>query len=102
MSDETRSPISQAIRPENTVKALSDYRRSHGYGNDQYAVMVQGFYDLMTDFYEFGYGEAFHFAPIYDNMTMLENIAEYERGIAKTLQAKPGMTILVCVVTVVL
>ena len=57
--------------------------------------LVQSFYTLVTDFYEYGYGECFHFAPLYDNMSMEESIHQYEVDIAKTLQAKPGDTILV-------
>eukprot|EP00731_Ephydatia_muelleri_P031592 Em0023g99a len=52
------------------------------------------FYNLVTDFYEYGYGQSFHFAPIFDGMTFDECIAEYERDIAKSVEAKPGMKIL--------
>ena len=94
MSDETRSPISQAIRPENTVKALSDYRRSHEYGNDQYAVMVQGFYDLMTDFYEFGWGESFHFAPAKNGQSLEEAIRSHQHFLGKSMNLRPGLNVL--------
>ena len=53
------------------------------------------FYNLVTDFYEYGYGQSFHFAPVFDGMTFDECIAEYERDIAKSVEAKPGMKILV-------
>lgn len=58
-------------------------------------LIAQSFYQLVTDFYEYGYGESFHFSPIYDNLSMTENLHQYEIEIAKTLRAKPGMTILV-------
>ena len=53
------------------------------------------YYDLVTDFYEYGYGLSFHFAPIYDEMLFSECMATYERGVAKTIAAKPGMVVLV-------
>ena len=53
------------------------------------------FYSLVTDFYEYGYGHSFHFAPIYDGKSLSENITIYEQGVAKILKAKPGMKILV-------
>ena len=57
--------------------------------------IVQSFYTLVTDFYEYGYGESFHFAPVKDGLSFSECIADYEREIAKTLNARPGMKILV-------
>ena len=30
------------------------------------------FYNLVTDFYEYGYGQSFHFAPFYDGKTFKE------------------------------
>ena len=53
------------------------------------------YYDLVTDFYEYGYGHSFHFAPVYDEMPFSECMATYERGIAKSIGAKPGMVLLV-------
>lgn len=53
------------------------------------------FYNLVTDFYEYGWGESFHFAPIYDDKTLQECIAEYEKEAGKMVGAKPGITVLV-------
>lgn len=57
--------------------------------------MAANFYSLVTDFYEYGYGHSFHFAPVYSGKTMPECIAVYEQTVAKLLKAKPGMKILV-------
>lgn len=53
------------------------------------------FYNLVTDFYEYGWGQSFHFAPIYDGKSYAQCIADYERECGKMLGAKPGMKILV-------
>ena len=57
--------------------------------------VIESFYNLVTDFYEYGWGQSFHFAPIYDDKTFPECIAEYERDVGKMLGAKPGMKLLV-------
>ena len=55
------------------------------------------YYTLVTDFYEYGYGKSFHFAPVMDGTTMLECIRIYERETATALKAEPGMKLLVSI-----
>jgi sterol 24-C-methyltransferase len=57
--------------------------------------MTAAYFDLTTDFYEYGYGQCFHFAPIYDGKPFEECLADYEREAGKMIGAKPGMKILV-------
>ena len=57
--------------------------------------ITESFYELITDFYEYGYGRSFHFAPVFDAKTMDECLADYEKAVARTIKAKPGMKILV-------
>ena len=54
------NPISRAVRPEDTAEALARYRDSQRRGKEEYAAMVEAFYDLITDFYEYGWGRSFH------------------------------------------
>lgn len=56
--------------------------------------MTETFYNLVTDFYEYGYGRSFHFAPLYDEKSFQECISSYEEGVGKMIGAKPGMKIL--------
>jgi sterol 24-C-methyltransferase len=56
--------------------------------------IVRSFYTLVTDFYEYGYGPCFHFAPVPDGKSFSECLAEYEHEIARTLNAGPGKKIL--------
>jgi len=46
---------------------------------ERYADMVNHFYNLVTDFYEYGWGQSFHFAPRFKNEDFLQSIrrAEY-------------------------
>ena len=63
--------------------------------NEKASDISQSFYDLITPFYEYGYSQSFHFAPVHDGKSVDECISEYEHEIAKTLNARPGMKILV-------
>ena len=57
--------------------------------------VTESFYNLVTDFYEYGWGQSFHFTPIYDEKSFDECIASYEHECARMIKAKPGMKILV-------
>lgn len=50
--------------------------------------MVNEYYDLVTDFYEYGWGQNFHFAPRYIGETFFESIARHEHFLA----ARGGFT----------
>jgi sterol 24-C-methyltransferase len=55
-----------------------------------YAVMVNAYYDLVTDFYEYGWGDAFHFAPRYRGESFLASLARHQHFLAHHLGVKPG------------
>lgn len=40
--------------------------------------LVNEYYDLVTDFYEYGWGQAFHFAPRYHGESFYESLARHE------------------------
>ena len=63
--------------------------------NEKTADIVQAFYTLVTDFYEYGYGPSFHFAPIPDGKSFEDCLSDFEHEVARTLKAGPGMKILV-------
>jgi sterol 24-C-methyltransferase len=46
------------------------------------AALVNEYYDLCTDFYEWGWGSAFHFAPRYQRETFLESLSRHEYFLA--------------------
>ena len=52
----------------------------------RYADMVNHFYNLVTDFYEWGWGQSFHFAPRRYNETFIESIKRAEYYLASRLQ----------------
>ena len=94
MPAEFHNPISKAIRPEDTAEALSKYLRSQQRGREEYALMVQAFYDLITDFYEYGWGQSFHFAPGKDGASFEEALAGHQYYLGEAIGLKPGMKVL--------
>lgn len=60
----------------------------------QYARMINGYYDVVTDFYEHGWGESFHFAPRVRGESFEASLARAEHYLALRLGLKPGMKVL--------
>lgn len=69
--------------------------RRDGLGNeeDNHLKVNNLYYDLATDFYEYGWGRSFHFAPRAPGESFKESIARHERGLATALDLKPGMVV---------
>lgn len=61
---------------------------------ERYASMINHFYNLVTDFYEWGWCQSFHFAPRYQNETFLESIKRAEYFLCSRLGMVPGMKVL--------
>jgi sterol 24-C-methyltransferase len=60
----------------------------------QYTDLVNGYYDLVTDFFEYGWGTSFHFAPRFRDETFRESILRYEYNLAFRLGLGPGNQVL--------
>jgi sterol 24-C-methyltransferase len=60
----------------------------------EYETVVNNFYDLITDFYEFGWGDSFHFAPRKAGERFWPSIRRCERAFADRLGLRPGMAVL--------
>ena len=51
------------------------------------------YYNLVTDFYEYGWGKSFHFAPRIPGESFRESIARHEHYMAQVLDLRPGMLV---------
>jgi len=51
-----------------------------------YLDMVQHFYNLVTDFYEYGWGDCFHFAPRFIGEEFMESLRRAEYFLASRIQ----------------
>lgn len=49
------------------------------------------YYDLVTDFYEYGWGRSFHFAPRVPGESFEASLIRHERFLAEALGLRPGM-----------
>ena len=52
--------------------------------------MVSRFYDVVTKFYEYGWGQSFHFAPRRSGEGLHAAQRRQEAGVAEILNLKPG------------
>lgn len=81
-----------------SVESYENYHQSHGGKSESrllnYTDMVNKYYDLATSFYEYGWGESFHFAHRRKNETLRESIRRHEHFLALRLGLKPGMKVL--------
>jgi len=53
--------------------------------------LVNQYYDIATDFYEWAWGYSFHFAPRYVGESVKASIARHEHFLAARIGLKPGM-----------
>ena len=85
--------------PHQRVRTVVDqYTALHGRGADDlranYMAMVNNYYDLVTDAFEFGWGQSFHFAPRRRGESFDASLERHELFLADVLRLKPGMKVL--------
>ncbi|PLW36966.1 hypothetical protein PCANC_06777 [Puccinia coronata f. sp. avenae] len=61
---------------------------------DEYANLVNGYYDACTDLYEYGWGQNFHFARYYKGEAFAQGIARHEHYLAAQIGIKENMKVL--------
>lgn len=59
-----------------------------------YETLINRYYDLVTDFYEFGWGHSFHFAPRRKGESFAASILRHEVFLACALGLRPGMRVI--------
>lgn len=64
--------------------------------NKDYANLVDSYYDLATEFYEWGWGTSFHFADRRKGESFKQSILRHEYYLAGRLGVKKGATVLDC------
>ncbi|CAF1011314.1 unnamed protein product [Adineta steineri] len=61
---------------------------------EEYKTLVTNYYSLSTDFYEYGWGQSFHFANRFRGETLSESIQRHESYLALRMNLKPGDKVL--------
>merc|ERR1719293_182827 len=64
--------------------------------NENYAEIVDSYYDLATEFYEWGWGTSFHFADRRQGETFRQSILRHEYYLAGRLNINKGSLVLDC------
>ncbi|KAF9429129.1 Delta(24)-sterol C-methyltransferase [Entomortierella beljakovae] len=59
-----------------------------------YSKVANAYYDLVTDFYEYGWGNSFHFCRFRANEPFPQAIARHEHFMAANIQLKPNQRVL--------
>ncbi|PQP94840.1 hypothetical protein Pyn_25227 [Prunus yedoensis var. nudiflora] len=95
------SGLGGKIDKTEVLSAVEKYEKYHVcYGGEEearksnYTDMVNKYYDLVTSFYEYGWGESFHFAPRWKGESLRESIKRHEHFLALQLGLKPGQKVL--------
>ncbi|KAI8071230.1 sterol 24-C-methyltransferase [Gongronella butleri] len=61
---------------------------------NEYTTLVNSYYNLATDFYEYGWGGSFHFCRYYIGEEFFRAIARHEHYLAANIGIKKGMKVL--------
>lgn len=82
------------------ARTIREYERRHrtaGSGKREkasgYREITNLYYDVATDFYEFGWGRSFHFAPRVPGESFKASLARHEHYLAHKLGLGPGMVV---------
>ncbi len=84
-----KAPLNQAVRDYEALHTTTLEER-----NAKSASLAKQFYDLATDFYEFGWGHSFHFAPCREDESFRASILRYEQRVGRALGGREGMHLL--------
>ena len=75
---------------------IREYERRYG-GLDErktdYLNFERSYYNLVTDFFEYGWGQSFHFAPRVEGESFAASLARHEHYMAHRLNLQPGMVV---------
>ncbi|KAJ9448082.1 Cycloartenol-C-24-methyltransferase 1 [Diplonema papillatum] len=75
---------------------IADYDRKQTTDGARDVEMVNQYYNMVTDFYEYGWGQSFHFAHTWKDEGHDDSIKRHENRLATELGIKPGNTVLDC------
>ena len=93
------NPIPKALSKEELAQALTVLQEMYKEASSDtvaprkeiYGLMACQYYNMATDFYEYGWSQSFHFAPRRKGETFEESLTNHERFIAQSLGLAPGM-----------
>lgn len=94
----TRDLGGGTIKKAHIKREYDDYSKAYGkeagegiLDRTKTTELVNTFYNLVTDIYEWGWGQSFHFSPLLPGKTPAASEAAHEGRLAALLRLKPGM-----------
>lgn len=82
---------------DNYNRLQNDAHTSQADRNSSYSALVDSYYSLASHFYEWGWGESFHFANQFSNENFTQSIRRHEYYLASRLDnLKTGASLLDC------
>ncbi len=101
----TRTPAKRSssrslanLAPDEVKSVVDQYTGLHDAGSERrkerYQLLVNHYYDLVTDFYEFGWGQSWHFAPRRRSESFKASLLRHQRFLADRLSLGPEMQVL--------
>ena len=86
------------IDPDEVRSVVDQYTELHHDAlerrKERYVTLVNHYYNLVTDFYEFGWGQSFHFAPRRRGENFKTSLLRHQQFLAERLSLGPGMRVL--------
>ncbi len=86
------------LAPDEIKRVVDEYAELHDAGSDRkkerYKSLVNHYYNMVTDFYEFGWGPSFHFAPRRRGESFKASLLRNQLFLADRLSLRPGMQVL--------
>ena len=94
----TRELGGGSIQKAHIKREYDDYSKAYGkeagdgiLDRTKTTELVNTFYNLVTDIYEWGWGQSFHFSPLLPGKTPAASEAAHEGRLAALLRLTPGM-----------
>ena len=94
----TRDLGGGSIKKAHIKQEYDDYSKAYGkeagdgiLDRTKTTELVNTFYNLVTDIYEWGWGQSFHFSPLLPGKTPAASEAAHEGRLAALLRLQPGM-----------
>ena len=94
----TRALGGGSIKKAHIKREYDDYSKAYGkeagdgiLDRTKTTELVNTFYNLVTDIYEWGWGQSFHFSPLLPGKTPAASEAAHESRLAALLRLQPGM-----------
>ena len=99
MSIKLSSLLKDKQRPVSVAQTICEYEDRYWQakrgelegGQSDFQKFANLYYDLVTDFYEYGWGRSFHFAPRDAGENFKESLSRHEHRLAQTLGLGAGM-----------